>query len=118
MFLRIIFLGIVIVFISGCATPSQLIETTPILVLKSEKPANLVAFCIVKKWESTTTFGAAPSVNLRPAQDGFLVYLEASPGITQLLADVKDVPTGSTTRYFKGAVLFAEAFDKGVQACQ
>jgi hypothetical protein len=113
-----VFLVLVATFLFGCTTPSQMREAAPVAQFSSAKTAKSVALCVVNHWENSG-IGGTPSVTFRPTETGFTVAVRNEMiGSTQLLADISDSPAGSTTRYFKGAVLGEGAFDAGVKACQ
>lgn len=110
--------GLAILSLCGCATPNQMRAGTPAADFSSTKAAKTVALCVAKRWENSG-FGGTPAVTFRPTESGFIVAVRNEAiGSTQLLADIDDSPTGSRTRYFKGAVLGEGDFDMAVKECQ
>lgn len=102
----------------GCSTPNQMREAAPAADFSSAKAAKTVALCVAQRWENSG-IGGTPSVTFRPTESGFMVAIRNEAiGSIQLLADIDDSPTGSRTRYFKGAVLGEGAFDAAVKDCQ
>lgn len=107
------------ILLLGCATPADLRTRAPALELTSSRPAKPVAICIADRWENLGIFGGTIPVNMRPTTNGYTVsWRNEAWGHTGLLADINDVEAGSTTRYFKNAVLGEKSFDNAVVECQ
>lgn len=103
----------------GCATPVEMRARAPALNLISSRPAKAVAICIADRWENSSVLGNTIPINMRPTANGYTVsWRHEGWGHTGLLADVDDAAVGSTTRYFKNAVLGEEIFDNAVKECQ
>jgi len=107
----------------GCATPVDMRTKTPSLDISSSRPAKSVAICIADRWENATIMGmgAGFPTNMRPTQDGYTVSASVHNNFetwTGFLADINDIPSGSTTRYFKNGVLGEGNFDNAVKECQ
>lgn len=118
-FKYVIMLWVYIALASGCATPTALRTTKPSLKLISEKSAKIVSTCIANKWENLGLFGVTIPVNMRPTELGFTLSVRNEVwGHTQLLADVIEEKLGSSTLYFKGAVIGTSSFDHAVEVCQ
>jgi hypothetical protein len=111
------------VLLFGCATPDNMRKRPPSLELTSSRSANRVAICIAGRWAHATEWGplAGYPINTRPIEGGYSVsaiahnLFETSTGA---LADIKDAPHGSTTRYFKNGIGADEPFDNAVKECQ
>ena len=116
---RFTFLSLaVLIALCACATPNEIRNGTPVMHIDSGMPAKDVALCIVTHWENSG-FGGTPNVTFRPTESGYTVAVRNEVvGSTQLLADIHETQSGSSTRYFKGAVLGEGAFDKAVSDCQ
>lgn len=105
--------------LSGCATPAEMRQRTPDLELKSTFPSKEVSTCIADRWENLSWVGGTIPINMRPIEGGYTVsWRNEAWGHTSLLVDVKDIPEGSFTRYFKNAVLGEGTFDEAVKNCQ
>ena len=93
-------------------------QRKPFIETTSARQSRDVALCITKRWENSG-YGGTPTVTFRPSETGYVVAVRNEwQGITQLLADIDDMTSGSRTRYFKGAVLAEGAFDKAIAECQ
>ena len=110
-----------VVLVAGlcaCATPDEMRHGKPFVELTSVRQAKDVALCIAKRWENSG-YGGTPSVTFRPSETGYIVAVRNEwIGSTQLLVDIDDAAAGSSTRYFKGAVVAEGAFDTAVTECQ
>ena len=88
------------------------------LELRSDKSAKAVAMCIADHWENPS-YGLSPSVLIRPTTFGYTVTVRNEGiGSTQLMVDVSESKTGSTSSYYKGLVLGEGSFDDAVKLCQ
>lgn len=105
------------VILSGCATPSELREKGPALVLKSRHDAKRVSACIADKWENAVPFFGTQPVHLKLLKDGYSVA--AGNEGTSYLVDVRDSPDGgSTTNFYKYRETMIKPFDPPVTICQ
>ena len=112
-----------IVLLFGCATPDDMRKRPSSLERTSSRSANRVAICIAGRWAHTTEWGplAGYPINTSPIEGGYSVSAIAHNLFeppTGALADIKDTPNGSATRYFKNGIGTDESFDKAVKECQ
>lgn len=103
----------------GCATPAAMRERGAQQEITSKKSAQMVAMCIVDRWENLGVFGGTVPVNMRPIQNGYSVsWRNPSTSHTGLMVDVTDQMHGSKTKYYKNVVIGEGAFDNAVVECQ
>lgn len=104
--------------LAGCVTSDKLRTKEPTLVVTSTKPARAVAACISSKWEATGLFGAAMPIENKILADGYSVS-HRNGQMVQLMADVHEIGSGSTTSYYKVDLVAGVAkFEAGVKDCQ
>lgn len=108
-----------VALVTGCIVITQdLRAKSPDTGAMSAKPSREVAACITKRWEKSGAFGASMRVDTRVLADGYSISITTGT-VVQLLADVRDSGTGSTTAYYKPAfVLATETFEAAIRDCQ
>lgn len=108
-----------IILLDGCATPNILRNKDPFLTYVSHKSTQELAMCITDRWENLKRMGAPAQINMRPTEQGFIIYhLESFYGYTMLLVDIVKVENGTILKYWKHLALGEKAFDEAVVACQ
>ena len=113
--LAIVFLAIVC---TGCVSSSELRTKTPTLTVTSTKEARAVAACITEAWEKGGVFGMTMPIENKFLADGYSVSYKNGQTV-QLMADVHEQESGSTTKYYKVAMVAGVGkFEKAVQDCQ
>ena len=107
-----------VISLSGCVTTQNLRTKAALIDVTSTKTARVVAACITEAWERSGVFGLPMDVNNTILADGFSVVVK-NQQVVQLLADVRDNGTGSTTKFYKpGFVAATRKFQDAVKACQ
>ena len=110
--------ALVVAFLSGCVSSDQLRSRTPTLTVTSQKSAREVAACITGKWEKAGIFGMTMPIDNKILADGYSVSYKNGQ-MVQLMADVHEAGTGSTTSYFKVDMVAGVAkFETAVRDCQ
>ncbi len=110
--------AISLIILSGCVTTQDLRTTAPLIDVSSAKTARVVAACITEGWEKSGTFGMPMHVENKILADGFSVIVQYQQ-VVQLLADVRESETGSTTKFYKpGFVAATRKFQDAVKTCQ
>jgi hypothetical protein len=122
--MELLFTLVIAIALTGCATLSDRRSNPPDIVTFSKKSAKEVALCISEKWESTKPFLAfsSPQVNTSIRTNGYsITATDISPmGSTWTItvADVTEVNSESTTKYYKmGGGGFGD-YDQAVKECQ
>jgi hypothetical protein len=104
------------VILCSCATPQEARSSGPVAAYASSKSAKAVTACVAAAWESA--YALTNPVNVRPTNDGYTLQVSHS-GNTMVVLDVTSSPSGgSTSKYYKGHVLFEGRWDEAVQSCQ
>ncbi len=104
--------------LSGCATTQDLRAKPALIDVSSSKASRAIVECITEKWEASGPFGTALDVDNTVLADGYAVSMKKSE-IVQMLADVRDAGTGSTTKFYKpGFVVATGKFESAVRDCQ
>ena len=122
--MKLLFTLFVAIVLTGCATPSDRRNNPPDIVTSSKKSAKEVALCISEKWENSKPFMAfsSPPVNTSIRANGYSITATDINAMgstwTITLADVTEVNTESTTKYYKMAGGGFGDYDQAVKACQ
>ena len=104
--------------ITGCVTTQKLRAKAPLIDVASTKSSRIVAACITETWERSGVFGMSMDVDNTVLADGYAVLVKNGQ-VVQLLADVRDAGTGSTTKLYKpGFVAATGKFESAVRDCQ
>ncbi len=106
-----------LVSLAGCAsTAADFRKTTPVLDLKSSRPAHDVAVCIDDQWSDVLN-----GFVMRQTPEGESIVFVAN-GLIYYLADVNNVSGGgSETKYWVGTFTFSHYINKlgkAVKSCQ
>lgn len=101
--------------ITACATPQDARNKGPVATYTSHKTPKDVAACVATAWESD--YGITNPVSVRPTSDGFTLQISAN-GNTMVVLDIREMPNGSESNYFKGNVWLEGRWDKSVLECQ
>ncbi len=107
------------ILIAGCSTQQ----------FKSEKPASVVASCIVKGWEQSSMSGKTPVIMEKQANGYFVAtVLDKSIVVSALCgskhpphlvwAEVTDTNSGSLTTYYRARPIYNDKLDKAIKNCQ
>mgnify|MGYP000850446434 FL=1 len=96
--------ALAILAIAGCASMQEMRETKPILASSSDKPPNLLAQCILQKWQQQTVF----NVYMQPRGNGFTVYLDGQWEV----ADIEQVGSNSKVLLYKKSSMFDAPYKK------
>ena len=106
--------------LSGCVTTKELRVKQALIDVASSKTSLLVATCITEAWRPLGVFGMSMDVQttVLAEGDGYAVFIKNNQ-VVQLLADVRDSSTGSTTKFYKpGFVAATGKFQAAVRDCQ
>ncbi|QDA56519.1 hypothetical protein [Thermomonas aquatica] len=107
-----------VVACTGCVSSSELRTKTPTVVVTSTKEARAVAACITEAWEKGGVFGMTMPIENKFLADGYSVVYKNGQTV-QLMADVHELESGSTTKYYKvSMVAGVSKFEKAVKDCQ
>ena len=107
-----------VITLSGCVTTQNLRTKAALIDVTSTKTARVVAACITEAWERSGVFGLPMDVDNTILADGFSVLVK-NQQVVQMLADVRDSGTGSTTKFYKpGFVAATGKFQDAVKTCQ
>ena len=102
----------------GCVTTQDLRAKQALIDVASSKASRVVAACITEKWEGSGIFGMSMDVDNTVLADGYAVSVKNGQ-VVQMLADVRDAGTGSTTKFYKpGFVAATGKFEAAVRDCQ
>mgnify|MGYP001190433291 FL=1 len=104
--------------LSGCVTTQDLRAKPALIDVSSAKASRAIAACITEKWEASGVFGMSMDVDNTVLADGYAVSIKNGE-VVQMLADVRDAGTGSTTKFYKpGFVAATGKFENAVRDCQ
>ncbi len=106
-----------LIYISGCASLSDIRRDGPIATYNSSKNAKDFTACVAESWEGVSS---TMTVNSRHTSNGYIVslYEKVWGGNNVLfLLDAEDNSAGSVSRLYKGYVI-ADKFIKMVEACR
>jgi len=116
--MKIIAVAAFAALLSGCVSSEKLRSNTPTLSVKSDKDARAVAACITAQWEKAGIFGMTMPIDNKILSDGYSVSYKNGQTV-QLMADVHEAGSGSTTNYYKVSFVAGVAkFEAAVQNCQ
>ena len=111
-------LVIIAVGLSGCVTTEDLRAKKALIDVSSSKPSREIAVCITERWKGSGIFGMKMDVDNAILADGYAVSVKHQQ-VVQMLADVREAGTGSTTKFYKpGFVAATGKFESAVRDCQ
>lgn len=99
-----ILFALAILGMAGCASMQDMRVTKPILAASSDKAPNLLAQCILQKWQQQTVF----NVYMQPRGNGFTVYLDGQWEV----ADIELVGSESKVSLYKKSSMFDAPYKK------
>lgn len=111
------------IFITGCASLSDLRNNRPDLDLTSVRPARDIGVCIADKLESVNS--TLDTMNARQTTNGYSVSITQNmPGMlssqkdTIFVVDIIDTPNGSHTLFFNHFIAGGQMYYDIIRSCQ
>lgn len=106
-----------VLFVAACATPNDLRQRRPDLVVDSEHAAKMVAICIADKWEHGAMMQTLP-ISMRETTIGYSITMLNSNGYLFMLADISALPENRSKTVIHMNTLGTGDFLSRVQSCQ